>query len=535
MLLRFNENNGAFILYTKDKQPAIDAGLTMMTNVRGPNGEFAYFTADYNRKPDFNPYAALPFWRCADDLALGKMRGLLEDYKASWADQSDYDPPSPKGKTAMPYQRAGVAYGLKRNSFLIGDEPGLGKTIMAILYANAIDARKALIVVPASIRAQWCSQIVEWSTLNNVTFQLMSASMGGVDPNCNFNVVSYNLIHNPGIFKALMAIDWDLLVLDEAHYVKTVDALRTRAIFGGGAVGTPYKSEWIADRAKHVCALTGTYLPNRPREAFALAKGIDWQSISYLGEDAFKYRFNPSNKWKEEMGRLPELNARLRSNFMVRRLKEDVLPQLPPKRYEITYLEPNGAVQDVLAKESLIDFDPMQLYNPNFSLEGTPISTLRREMGVAKAPRVIEYARYLLDIVGIPKLVIFYHHKEVRAAMLHGLEKYGIMTSHGGQSPTFREAQRNEFINGKPRIWLAQHDTVEGADGIQHIAYSMLFAEPAWTPGRNEQCMDRCHRWGQQVNVLGQFAIFRGSFDEKVLHSVVFKAQNIHETLDRRY
>ena len=157
------------------------------------------------------------------------------------------------------------------------------------------------------------------------------------------------------------------------------------------------------------------------------------------------------------------------------------------------------------------------------------------KMGVAKEPRVIEYARYLLDIVGIPKLVIFYHHKEVRAALLQGLEKYGIMTSHGGQSPTFREAQRNEFIHGVPRIWLAQHDTVEGADGIQHIAYSMLFAEPAWTPGRNEQCMDRCHRWGQQVNVLGQFAIFRGSFDEKVLHSVVFKAQNIHETLDRRY
>src|SRR3546814_20046089 len=104
-------------------------------------------------------------------------------------------------------------------------------------------------------------------------------------------------------------------------------------MFGGGDRGTFFYENGLDRRAKRIVSLTGTPLPNRPREAYTLARGLNWESIDYLSQDAFMYRYNPSMQKAirdrhtgqekliniEDKGRLPELNARLRCNFKIGR------------------------------------------------------------------------------------------------------------------------------------------------------------------------------------------------------------------------
>src|SRR3546814_2358821 len=143
----------------------------------------------------------------------------------------------------------------------------------------------------------------------------------------------------------------------------------------------------------------------------------------------------------------------------------------------MTYIEPDGSISEVLARESLIDFDPMDLFNPDFTLDGTPISTLRREMGEAMVPRVADYMKYLLDIVELPKVILFAHHTAVIMRLAELLSDYGVSVHRGGTSTTGKELSKADFIAGRNRIFLGQLDTMEGVDGLQHATSDVVFAE----------------------------------------------------------
>src|SRR3546814_20239230 len=109
-MLKFNERNNSFILFTNDDARAIAAGLTLSTDIRGPRGERVYYTADHAQHPEFNPYSVLEFYEEADDIARGHLCGLMQDYCKSWADAYDIIVPSSPGMEYMPYQSAGIAY-----------------------------------------------------------------------------------------------------------------------------------------------------------------------------------------------------------------------------------------------------------------------------------------------------------------------------------------------------------------------------------------------------------------------------------------
>ena len=155
-------------------------------------------------------------------------------------------------------------------------------------------------------------------------------------------------------------------------------------------------------------------------------------------------------------------------------------------------------------------------------------------MGEAKVPRIIEHMKYVLDILEIPKIVLFTHHRSVMDQILEALDGYGIVPHRGGMNTNAKQASVDAFVDevGK-RIFSGQLDASGfGVDGLQKVASRVVFGEPAWTPGTNEQALDRCHRIGQHDNVLGQFLIVDGSMDEMVLKAVLGKSKIIHETLD---
>jgi SNF2 family DNA or RNA helicase len=217
-----------------------------------------YYTGTYGGDYTFNPWAALPFYDIADEKAEPQLRALAERYKSSFALDHPDSPPMPPGESLLPFQRAGVAYALAEEHALIGDPMGLGKSIQAVAVANAIEARRILVLCPANALFQWRDYLARWLVplkKPNTTFTIAGPNYG-VHPSARSVICSYDRTRGP-IGKRLLEHEWDLLILDEAHYLRNHDAARTRAVLG--AYGAKAREEpGIISRAKRIIALTGT-------------------------------------------------------------------------------------------------------------------------------------------------------------------------------------------------------------------------------------------------------------------------------------
>ncbi len=494
------------------------------------------------------PYAACAYHEYATDAALSQIGHYIPEIKASWAKDTAASFATPDGLELWPFQRAGVEYVMRRKHALIGDQPGLGKTPMGIVTANEMRAKRILVVCPANIRLQWAKQIRAWSIMEGryIVYPILK-STDGVHPRAEWTIISYDLLRSAPIHRALLEQRFDFVILDEAHYLKTPNARRTKAVFGNNG---------ISSVCGNILGLTGTPLPNRPKECYTISRSLCWEAIDYMTEDEFKLRFNPSKlvttrvprlddsgrqigfDYKkandERTGRGPELQARLRANFMVRRLKRDVLDQLPEIRYEIVHVEETGDIRKALEAERMLDIDPNDLSGADAKILGH-ISTVRMMMGLAKAPQVADYVDMLLE-EGEEKLVVFGWHIGVLDILERALHKHGIVRVDGSTSPARRQMAVDRFVDDPQcKGFLGNLQSVGvGVDGLQKVCSRAIFAECSWTPSDNDQGVGRLERIGQNAGILAEFLVAPGSLDERVLSTALRKMQNIHTALDRR-
>jgi SNF2 family DNA or RNA helicase len=495
------------------------------------------------------PYAAVTFFDSATERARNNLAKIKAEIDESWKASSDRHIAVPPDKELWGFQKANVEYALRRTNTLIGDQPGLGKTPTAIAYCNEIQAERALVICPANIRLQWAKRIREWTTMRwpYHVYPILT-SRNGTHPTAEWTVVSYDLARTEAIGKALAKERYDVLILDEPHYLKETSTKRTRAIFGGG------KSRLfdpLAERCDHILGLTGTPLPNRPREAYTLARGMCWDSIDWMSEQHFQDRFNPSLMIErvdpetgetkrfvdERSGRHYELQNRLRGNFMTRHVKHGpmgVMSQLKMPIYDLIQVEETGAIKQALAAESLLDIDPEELEGADAQLLGH-ISVVRRMMGVAMAPQVADYVEMLLD-GGEEKLVVFAWHIEVLDILERRLGKHGVVRIDGRTSAMQKDKLVERFVKDE-NIHFCIGNMLSmgvGTDGLQQVCNHGLIAEPDWVPGNNLQAFDRLDRGGQNWQVQGDIFVAPGSVAEKVLATALRKNQVIHKSLDHQ-
>lgn len=515
-----------------------------------------------------DPYAAACFAEHASPAALIKLKPIIEQVALSWKATSNAQIRCPADQDLWPFQRADVVYALGRRNTLVGDQPGLGKTPVAVCFANEIRAKRVLVLCPANIRLQWARKIREWSTLQwpYVVYPILTGARG-VHPTAEWTIVSYDLARTPAVGAALARGNYDLLIIDEAHYLKEGDSKRARAVFGDhtgnyrqalknaeGHFSGDYETLFaaLASRSERILALTGTPLPNRPREAYTLARGLCFDSIDWMSEDSFRERFNPSARiegtrsdgssymfTREEAGRHGELQNRLRGNFMVRHLKhgpQGVMKQLKLPVYDIVLVDETRAVKAALEAESMLHLDPDDedfFAHAGDSVMGD-IATVRKQMGVAKAPLVADYAEMLLD-GGEDKLCVFAWHIEVLNILERALGKYGLIRIDGSVSPKRRQELVDEYVkNPAIRVCIGNIQSVgTGTDGLQLVCNHAVIGEPSWVDGENQQLVDRLDRGGQQRTVLADFLVAPGSIDERVLASSLRKGRETTKVLDR--
>lgn len=481
-----------------------------------------------------NAYAALTYVDHATPAASRQLAHMVPQLEASQSLGMARRCATPDGMDLFPYQKAGVDYVLNRTHSLIGDEPGLGKTPMAIVTANEMRAKKILIICPANIRLQWAKQVRAWSTMEGryIVYPILKSG-DGVHPRAEWTIVSYDLLRSPEILRALRASGFDFLILDEAHYLKTPTSLRTKCVFGPEGLSTEVGS---------ILALTGTPLPNRPRECYTLASNLHWDAIDYMSEKDFDARFNPYEVREgkrgrytiEKKGRLYELQNRLRVNFMVRRKKRDVLDQLPDIRYDIIHVEETAPVRKALEAEKMLDIDPEDLKGCDGATLGH-VSTVRKMMGIAKAPLVADYVAGVIE-GGEDKIVLFGWHIEVLNILQEKLGKYGLVRVDGSTSALRRQLAVDTFVKDPAvKVFLGNLQSVGvGVDGLQTVCNRGVFAESSWVPADNDQGVGRLERIGQKCGILIEFLVAPGSFDEKVLGSALRKLQGIHSSLDEK-
>ena len=464
----------------------------------------------------------------------------------SRASASDADIPCPVGYEYLPYQKAGIQYGLKREATLFGDEMGLGKTIQAIGIINADPTmKKILVICPASLRLNWQRELRRW--LVNPMLIEIATSQYFPDFPAGIVIINYDIVgkHHDALHNEL----WDCVILDEAHYLKNYNAKRTLEIVGKWNKAEPIK-------ARKRLALTGTPIPNRPIEGFPVFHWLAPKEFKAFGGYAKQFcnaGFKNGHWDATGNSNLPLLQTKLRSTIMVRRLKADVLTELPPKRrciIEFRAKECDAVVRaekaafakheeklaDLRARVELSKAGTAEEYKlavarlrEEISVAFQDISRFRHATAVAKIPFVIDHIRDIVEAG--QKVIVFAHHLDVIKALAAEFKTQAV-SLYGDVTMTNRQAAVDRFQKDDTcRVFIG--GIMAAGVGITLTASShVVFAELDWVPGNVTQAEDRAHRIGQRDMVLVEHLVLEDSLDAKMARTLVRKQEVIDRALD---
>ena len=450
----------------------------------------------------------------------------------SRATDSDINIPAPEGKDYLPFQKAGIEFISNRANSLLSDEMGLGKSVQTIGLINLDPTiQTVLIVCPASLKINWKKELESWlvrpmsigiaKTQKIVKEEKIKLPL----PSTNIVIINYDILEK---FQAeIRRQTWDLLVCDEAHFLRGRTTRRAKQVIGKRVKHsrvTSNKWEVTPIPAHRKLFLTGTPIVNRPVELWPIISTLD--PTKWSDYDSFQKRYCNARKgrwgWEAKGStNLEELQLKLRTTLMIRRLKADVLKDLPPKIRQIVPLSQNGARKVIEAEMLALRQHQAALHELRFiaevgkasenkaeyaeavdrlrtavNLTFGELATTRKNTAIAKVPYVLE----VLDGVS-EKTVIFAHHREVIRLLKEALGDEAVVLA-GGTSTTARNKAVEAFQND-PKIKYFIGSIQAAGVGLTLTASScVIFAELDWTPASMCQAEDRCVLGGQLVMTI---------------------------------
>jgi SNF2 family DNA or RNA helicase len=411
-------------------------------------------------------------------------------------------PPPQLGGELKPFQRAGVQYLLKQRRSFLADEQGLGKTIEALAAIEADGAYPAIVVCPASLKLNWMREIARWVPARSA--QMLDGSRGAVAV-ADVTVVNYDIV--AGRLEALTALAPRAVVLDESHYCKNPGAKRTQSAQRLCAA---------VPREGMVLALTGTPLMNRPPELISQLR-----ILGRLGDFGSGAQFGQRFRGPDAHRRL---HWHLRARCFARRLKADVLPQLPAKTRAVVPVALDNETEYRLAEEDVIAWlrsQPLDLRELDAKVAAAlraerlvRLNTLKLLAARGKLHAALHWIHDFLSS-GEP-LVVFAHHREIQHAVLdrfpHALHVLGEDTQRARDDAVRAFQARNDDAS---RLIVCSIE-VAGQGITLTRSSSVAFLELDWTPAKHDQAEDRCHRIGQQDAVNATYLLAAATIDETI-------------------
>ena len=406
-----------------------------------------------------------------------------------------------------PFQRAGVEYILGAGRAYVADEMGLGKTVQALAAIGEGDLFPAVVVCPASVKVNWQREAATW--LPDAVSHVVNGRKGDL-PAADLYIVNYDLL--PWRWQQLERCK--AVVFDEAHNLKNPKSKRTRSAY------------LLVRHVDHRMMLSGTPVLNAPHELISQL-GILGVLDAFGGQMAFCNRYCPiwrmpiklPNGRKVEIEKhgakhLDELNLRLREVCMIRRMKSEVLADLPPKQRAMLWL--SGSADEMKAYRAIERED---------CSPAVKLGKLRQQLGIAKVADCLEWLEDQAEPV-----VIWVHHRNVGEALTSALQCPSI---RGGMTATDRQAVVDRFQAGKVSRIVCSIQAA-GVGLTLTAASNALFVEQAWTPALLEQAEDRCHRIGQTDSVTAWYAAIQGTIDELIFDLLKSKRAVIEADNRRR-
>ena len=436
-----------------------------------------------------------------------------------------------------PYQREGIAYGLDKKRLIIGDEPGLGKTLQSIGIVDTAGAYPCIVICPSSLKINWQREfekftgksalvldnavrttwpyllrmgihqvaVVNYESLRKYFVWDIKAPSGG-----SFRLKDVVFCPQIKMFKSV--------IIDESHRVKDPSAQQT--IF---TKGITTGKEWII-------LLSGTPVVNRPEDLVAQLS-IMGRLQEFGGRTKFMadYCTDPKDKKAEPAVPLSVLSNQLYANCMIRREKAKVLPQLPDKTRVDLYVDISNAPEYNLAAADLAEYLRQYTECTDWEIRRkmrmealVRFMTLRQLATLGKVAQAVDFIRTFLD--SGKKLIVFCSLHEVVDALCKAFPR--AVTVTGRDSASSKQVAVDSFQNN-PDVQLIVCSIKAAGVGLTLTASSnVAFVELAWTYADCCQCEDRAHRIGQKDNVTCYYLLGRGTIDQTI-YSLIHKKKSI--------
>jgi len=453
----------------------------------------------------------------------------------------EYDHLSPKGLEVMVHQsrflesvRAG------HRSFLLADEPGLGKTAQSVLAASVAGAYPLLVVVPNVVKMNWAREVERWTPQRRAT--VIQGDGTDIDAFADVFIVNYEILDRH--LSWLSSIGLRGMVVDEAHFIKNLSSQRSQNVL---ALASRVRESTPGGKPL-LMALTGTPLINDVEDFDAIWRFLGW-TTGDKPAPALMEKLDATGLTPADKAFYPEARDAVISMGIVRRKKKDVAADLPDKlvadlpvqlddefgrsirqaerelgeRLAARYRRILEARGDRGLAPGEIDEDIVRLVAHNELEEskaagtgGDNVFTMVRKIGQAKAQLAADYAVQLQRSVG--KVVFFAKHIDVmdQAEALFAASGVRAVSIRGDQTTTVRQQAIDDF-NSDHEVGFAVCSLTAAGVGLNlQAASNVVLAELSWTAAEQTQAIDRVHRIGQDEPVTAWRIIAANTIDTKI-------------------
>ncbi|HET7530977.1 MAG TPA: DEAD/DEAH box helicase [Mycobacteriales bacterium] len=457
------------------------------------------------------------------------------------------------GLDLMPHQAQVVAAAAAgHRTFLLADEPGLGKTAQALLAAQAANAYPLLAVVPNVVKTSWAREAALWTPRHAAT--VVHSDGDNIDAFSDIVVVNYDILDRHVGW--LGNLGFRSMVVDEAHFIKNKSSQRSRHVLE--------LSRRIRMRTVRplLMALTGTPLINDIEDFLAIWEFLGWIDDDEPGPELID-ALEHNGMTPADPGFYPAARASVIELGIVRRRKVDVAADIPARRIADMPVELDGALgrsirdaEERLARRLLKRYDSaVAARTDGVVVEGIDhalvrqvatwerrdakeaggednIFSMMRRIGQAKAALAADYAAQLSHNVG--KVVFFAKHIDVMdaAEQLFAQRGIGYSSIRGDQTRKVRQANIDAFVNDDDVAIAVCSLTAAGVGLNLQVSSNVVLSELSWTAAEQTQAIDRVHRIGQDQPVTAWRIIAAQTIDARIAELIDDKAGLAARALD---
>ena len=505
---------------------------------------------DHRKKP--TPVVRLANWELLGPLLKSFEQGGGGSACMPLPEAPAIDRLSPRGLDLMPHQvRFLESVRDGHRSYLLADEPGLGKTAQSVIAASVADAYPLLVVVPNVVKMNWAREVERWTPQRRVT--VIHGDGDDIDAFADVFVVNYDILDRH--LSWISRFGFKGMVVDEAHMIKNVQSQRSRNVLA------------IADRIRGrvpggrplLLALTGTPLINDIDDFRAIWRFLGWTDAEKPGPELMA-ALESNGYTPADPPFYPAARQSVIDMGIVRRRKIDVAADLPSKRVVDLPVELDdelgrgireaekqltdrlvarfhtikaGKLGRELSDDAIVRMVCAQdLEESNASSSGLNVFTMVRQIGQAKAGLAADYSAQLARSVG--KVVFFAKHIDVmdRAEAAFAERGLGTVSIRGDQTASFRQQQIDAF-NNDPDVAVAVCSLTAAGVGVNLQASSnVVLAELSWTDAEQTQAIDRVHRIGQEEPVTAWRIVAAQTIDARIAELIDSKAGLAARALD---